>query len=132
MYRGTFALVEQRGRRGHEGFGTGEYWVNELLLEPQSTVAVDQTAGPVRINVSNRIVMRGELTHTPDPVGFLLAYFGQEFAVLERPFNGVFVAPNAWIALGGTGFQTFVGQFYAQTLEVRPDVTVVCSGGFGP
>jgi len=46
--------------------------------------------------------------------------------VLEAQFDGTLVAPNASVGLGENPLLTFTGSFFARTLEVRPDTTVVC------
>lgn len=109
----------------------GQYWFTSLTIEPDNSfVSVTQTTQPVRLNVQQSLIVRGTFTHNPNPTGFLLDYLGTAPPAVERPFTGILAAPNAFVALGGTTFQTFTGQFYAQSLEVRPDVTVVCRKDF--
>ncbi|HXU06356.1 MAG TPA: hypothetical protein VN903_35615 [Polyangia bacterium] len=108
----------------------GQYWFGSLDLEPQSRMTVSQSTAKVRVNVRTSIVMRGDVSVTPSAVGFLLAYQGTTAAALERPFTGVFASPSAALTLGATTFQTFTGQFYARSIVVQSDETVVCRKDF--
>jgi hypothetical protein len=111
--------------------GNGEYWLNTLLLESHdSVVSISQATTPVRINVAQTLTVRGTFSATPSPTAFCSTISGPRFAAIERPFTGILAAPNAQIALGSTPFQTFTGQFYTKSLEVRPDTTVVCRNDF--
>jgi hypothetical protein len=107
----------------------GQYFIGELTLESGSRVNVSQVGTTSRINVKTRMAMRGDIVTSPSAVGFQFAYFGTEFCALERPFIGTLYAPNSSVALGPpAGNQTFQGQFYLKSVEVRPDMNIVCRG----
>jgi hypothetical protein len=111
---------------------TGTYFFNSLDLEPQAVVSLSQSAGPIVLKVRNSLIWRGnDVLSSGTFTGFTLAYFGTAATVMESPFTGILVSPNGSMTLGSAGSgQTFTGQFYAGTLTVRPDVTVVCRGDF--
>jgi photosystem II stability/assembly factor-like uncharacterized protein len=110
----------------------GNYFFNSFDLEPQAVLSLNQGAGPIEIQIRNSMIWRGT-----DPLaggtfdGFTLAYFGTQATIMEQSFTGILVAPNTTLTLGSAdGGETFTGQFYAQTLTVRPDVNVVCREDF--
>ncbi|MEP6652387.1 MAG: sialidase family protein [Myxococcales bacterium] len=112
---------------------TGTYFFNVLgTIEPQAVLSLNQTGGPILLEVRNTLTWRGnDILAGGTFAGFTLAYFGTAGTTLESPFTGILVAPNGPLTLGSAGGgQTFTGQFYAGTLATRPDVTIVCRGDF--
>jgi len=126
---GSYGRVSVQ-RNGVLALANGQYWIQDLDLEPQSRMTVSQSTSKVLVNVRNSVIMRGDVSVTPSAVVFLMAYLGTTAAALERPFTGVFAAPNATLTLGATTFQTFTGQFYARSIVLQPDDTVVCRKDF--
>jgi hypothetical protein len=55
-----------------------------------------------------------------------LGYNGTSAAALEAPFQGTLVAPRGQVSIGTAAAQVFRGRFFGQSLEVRPDIHLVC------
>jgi len=112
------------GSRASLKLGTGTYFFTSFDLEPQATLKLDLSAGPLTIYVSaGPLIHRGTLAVTGDPIDFLLGYAGGGAVVLEAPFNGTFVAPAASVRLA-TVSGGYTGAFFARDLEVSPDNTI--------
>ncbi|MGH9889276.1 MAG: hypothetical protein ACREBE_27325, partial [bacterium] len=102
----------------------GIYFFDTLQLEPQSHVALDQTAGPVVIYVRDSVQLRGELRATnARPPDLALIYLGTSEVRAEVPFSGTIAAPNARLFLGSTT-PGHAGAFFAKSIEVGPHTTV--------
>jgi hypothetical protein len=105
---------------------SGTYFFNSFDLEPQGTVTLDQTHGPITIYIKTWLAYRASFV---DPsgsyAGFFVGYFGTGLT-LEAPFNGVLVAPNAAMTLGVSTSTTFTGDFFAKGLALTPNTVVVC------
>ena len=103
----------------------GEYVFGSLELRPQSTVWVDDRDGPVVLYVRNQFIYRGGFVALeggqPDLV---VVFLGTDPVVIESPFAGTVVAPNARVELGTVGPPGHSGAFFAKDLEVRPDTLV--------
>ncbi len=100
---------------------SGSYYIDQLDLEPQGTITLDQSNGPIFVYTQSSLIYRGKVTGgTPDK--FLLAYLGsQPLSVLESAFNGTLVAPSAPVRLG-TGGGIHKGAVFAKDLQLDPDV----------
>lgn len=102
----------------------GSYFLDSIDLEPSSVLILSQDAGPVFVYVRNSPILRGTLSTTsggsPD---LLLGYVGTTEMIVEMPFIGTIVAPNAKVTLATVtgGHQ---GAFFAKTIEVRSGVMV--------
>jgi len=128
----------QSGSRGPGAYGavqvfsgstltlsTGTYFVDTLLLEPQSRVVLNQTSGPVVIYVRTTLQLRGELRAStagaaPD---LLIVYVGGADTAAEVPFSGTIVAPSARLFLGSVT-PGHTGAFFAKNIEVGPHTKV--------
>jgi hypothetical protein len=104
----------------------GSYVVDALQLEPQSRIVVDDSAGPVLLSVRDTLLFKGKIqAESGLHPALRLAYAGTAPVVLESPFAGTLLAPNASLRLATlTAPARHVGSFYAKDLEVSPDVTV--------
>jgi len=108
---------------------TGRYLMTALDLEPGSTVVLTSASGPVEIFVRSSVIYRGQFTDvTGRPENLRITYLGTAAVALEASYRGRFTAPNAALTIGATGGtnQTFVGLFFANSIDVRPDVRVGC------
>ncbi len=78
----------------------GTYFVETLQLEPQGTLKLDQSAGPVRLYVTSTLIYRGNVIAADgaDPRLFV-GYTSSNALALEAPFKGTLVAPNASVRL---------------------------------
>ncbi len=104
---------------------SGVYYMDALTFEPQSTLLLDQTAGPTTIYARQGFTFRGaDRTVSNAPPDLLLVAVGSNDAVVETSFTGTIVAPTARLTLGSNG-GTFVGSYFARDLVLRPDVKIL-------
>ncbi len=104
---------------------SGVYYMDALTFEPQSTLLLDQTAGPTTIYTRQGFTFRGtDRTVSNAPPDLLLIAVGPNDVVVETSFTGTIVAPTAQLILGSNG-GTFAGSYYARDLVLRPDVKVL-------
>ncbi len=101
---------------------TGSYLMESLDLEPQSTMTLDTTSGPIVFYVRTSVILRGTITSTTDARDFTLIYLGSTTLAVEAPFAGTIVAPSAQLNL--TSVQPLSGAFFAAGIEVYPGDTV--------
>jgi hypothetical protein len=65
------------------------------------------------------------VTASGAPASILLGFAGTS-TVLEAPFNGTLLAPNAQVAFGTGSGLSFRGACFARGLDVRPQSALVC------
>jgi len=100
---------------------TGSYLIESLDLEPQSTLALDTTSGPIVFYVRTSVILRGNITTKTDARDFTLIYFGSSALFVEAPFSGTIVASGAQLNI--TSVQPINGAFFASGIEVYPGDT---------
>ncbi len=105
---------------------SGVYTFDTFQLEPQARIVVDDSAGPVLINVRDQVLYKGTLEGmSAQHPAVRFSYVGSQAVVLESPFKGTFLAPNASVRLATlSAQQRHVGSFFAKSIEVSPDVVV--------
>lgn len=108
----------------------GVYFFRALLVNAAVRVEVTPTT---RIFVSDAMILRSSFTLTGGGAlaSVLLGFAGTDL-IVEAPFNGTLVAPNAHVSFGTGAGLTFRGSFFAATLEVRPQSALVCEPGPTP
>lgn len=103
---------------------TGDYSFTTALIEPTTTIRIDDTAGPVRLLLDGNLTFRGAITTVSgEPPALLVVQFGASTAMLDAAFKGSVMAPSGSIILGPGG-QPHEGSFFAKSVEVRPDTVV--------
>lgn len=79
---------------------SGVYVVKSLMVEPQTQLIIDDSAGPVQIYVQGSFTFRGAVSskrqRAPE---LLIGLAGAGPVLLDAPFNGVLVAPNAPVSV---------------------------------
>ena len=91
--------------------GAGQYFIDDLTMEPGSRIEIDHTLGHTEIYVRSSIQPKGEITSLAgDPWATLVGYFGSGTAHVTGSMNATFVAPNASIALSS---KDHYGAYYA-------------------
>ena len=101
---------------------TGSYLIESLDLEPQGTLALNTTSGPIVFYVRTSVILRGNITTTTDARDFTLVYLGSTALAVEAPFSGTVVAPSAQVNVGSV--QPISGAFFAAGIEIFPGDTV--------
>jgi hypothetical protein len=103
---------------------TGDYAFTTAMIEPTTTIRLDDVAGPVRLFLDGNLTFRGVISSvTGQPPALLVVQFGASTAMLDAAFKGTVMAPAGSIVLGPGG-QPHEGSFFAKSVEVRPDTTV--------
>jgi hypothetical protein len=104
--------------------GTGDFFFTNLTINAASTV---------RATPTTRVFVRSFFTAGSPflaPSGtavqpIFLGYAGTSVQ-FNAVFNGTLVAPNAQVFMGTGAGLTFTGAFYAQSIDLRPQSTLVC------
>ena len=103
---------------------SGTYYLDELILEPESRMVLDTTAGPVFIYVRNNFIYRGVTIFNGPSDRLLVGFAGSMAPAIEGPFDGTLVAPNATVRLG-VGGTAHRGAVYAKSIELDPDARLI-------
>jgi len=104
---------------------SGTYYMDSLDLEPGSTLQLNQGAGSISILVKTALIYRGAITaQGGGQPNLLLGYLGTNAAFLEAPITAAVVVPNTTLTLGAGSGGTYIGSFFAKSLEVRSGVNV--------
>jgi len=120
LFPGSYGAVAAKSNSKLK-VSTGSYLLESLDLEPQSTLALDTTNGPIVFYVRASVILRGNITTTTDARDFTLVYFGSSALFVEAPFNGTIVASAAQLNI--TSVQPIKGAFFASGIEVYPGDT---------
>lgn len=106
---------------------SGSYQFDSFDLEPQATLVINDSAGPVTLDVRNTLLYKGSIRSTTGShPAFRLLYVGANQPAIETAFTGTFIAPNASVRLATPADHSpYVGSFVARELEVSPDTRVV-------
>lgn len=102
----------------------GIYVFDQLILEPQSTIELDQSSRLTEIYVLSSLIVRGAFAEKAGREAFpIVGFLGTSTAFVEVNFRGVIVAPDATLVLGANRAD-YTGSFYAKQIEVRPDTVI--------
>jgi hypothetical protein len=101
----------------------GTYYFDRLTIESQGKIVANEASGSVTIYVRQSIIWHGDVVQAGGN-GLQMGYFGSSDVVIERPYTGLLVAPLSRITLASAGTPGYVGRFFANRLEVRPDVVI--------
>jgi hypothetical protein len=113
--------------RNRVNLTAGSYQFNSLDLEPQSRFVIDDSTGPVLIDVRDTLLFKGSVESTSGAHPALrLVYVGSNSPAIESAFAGTLIAPNASVRLPTPpNGAPHVGSFIARDLEVSPGTKVV-------
>jgi hypothetical protein len=101
---------------------SGTYYFDELSLQPQATLAVNTTSGPVFLWVRNTLAFRGATSYTGPNDRLLIGYAGTASPAFDKSPDATVVAPLADVRLG-VGGSPYTGAFFAKSLTLDPAVT---------
>jgi hypothetical protein len=91
----------------------------------QGVLDIDNRGGPVYFYLRQGLTFRGRIAErNPSLPNMLFVVLGGGAMPIEAPFRGTLVAPNASLTLATVGAAGHTGAFYAQSIEVAPDVVV--------
>lgn len=100
---------------------SGDYFVNELQIEPSAHVQFDTQQGPVRIFIRDSFMHKGTFLGDSDSV--FVAYLGTGDIHLEGRFRGTLVAPDALVDIQSlnvaSGQVSHAGAVYARAIELH-------------
>ncbi len=110
---------------------SGDYYFLGLTINSSSTVRINDSTGSVRIFVANTFAYRSSFQHTNGTLAdVFVGYRGSQGTVIEAPFLGTFVAPNATVEMGTGNVMEVRGRFAALNLIVRPATNLVCVSSY--
>jgi hypothetical protein len=110
---------------------TGTYLFASFDSEPQATLSLNESAGPIFIYVENALLYKGNETQTGGDGNVFFGFFGTQPVSLQAPFRGTLVAPNAPVELT-TQTAGFSGAFWGSTLQVDPSSPITALGAVLP
>jgi hypothetical protein len=105
---------------------SGTYFFTSIDIEPQATVSLNDTAGPVIIFLRDSATLRGTFSTTRggDP-SLRIVYEGTGSLSLNAPFSGTAVAPNGTLNMAPGNGQKYRGSFFANNIVVADANTVI-------
>jgi hypothetical protein len=102
----------------------GEHFVGWLEVQQGASVVLQDGDERIALYVRDTVSWRGTLsTLSGESPDWLLGYIGTTKINFEVPFEGFLLAPNAPVVLGPSKGR-HAGQFFAKSLEVRPDTII--------
>jgi cysteine-rich repeat protein len=100
----------------------GTYYFDKLRLQNGSRLVIDDSNGPVVINLLTELTIRGVVQQSAAPAQHVaIVYYGTAAAFIETSLRAAVAALNAPLSLGGQGLD-FTGQFFAKNLTAYPDL----------
>lgn len=104
--------------------GAGNYFFRSLAINASSIV---RATAATRLYVQNNLAYQSPIrAPSGNAVQAVFLGFAGATTTIEETFNGTFVAPNASVAFGIDTSRTYTGAFYARSIELRPQMTMVC------
>lgn len=104
---------------------SGTYYMTSLSVPSGATLELDEKDGAVVVFVKTRFTFAGDEKQEGSDGHVLIAAFGCEPTVLLAPFHGTVSAQNAWLSMTAPGRPTFVGRFFANSIEVGANTTIL-------
>ncbi len=109
----------------------GTYLFASLDTEPQATLNLNESAGPIIIYLENTLLYKGVEIQTGSDGNLFIGIFGTQGISLQSPFRGTIVAPNAPLELT-TQTAGFAGAFWGSRLQVDPNSPITGLGAVIP
>src|SRR5690606_13203453 len=108
-------------------FRPGTYSFERVTIEPDAVLV---TAEGLIFDVKSQFSFRGRLESPAGGQGYAdLRFRSTGQVLLEAPFYGLVLAPEATLVMGGTNGQVFSGKYYAKHVEVRSGIKVIAADG---
>jgi hypothetical protein len=108
---------------GALSLSAGTYYMTSLSVPAGARLLLDETQGAVVVFVKSSFAFAGAEEQVGSDGHVLIAAFGCEPTLLWAPFHGTVSVQNAWLSMIAPK-QTFVGRFFADSIEVGADTTV--------
>lgn len=126
LAHGRYAKVTV-GSRASMTFTSGEYYLDELRVEPQAKIYIDASTGPVRIYTRNTLHLNVGVIYTAGDKGDLfLGHLGTSPAYFEEAIVATVVAPQAAIELRRPASgKPHEGTFFGKSVHVLSDAKVL-------
>ncbi len=115
---GRFRTVSIKSRSSVT-LSAGDYFVESLqVLEPQAKLKVNTSGGKVKLYVLNDLAFRGALENVGDASksDLMVVMLGTSTVLVEQPFSGFLIAPNATLRFRQTN-AAHNGSFFAKRIE---------------
>ena len=106
---------------------SGAYAFEKLIIQPDSTLIVDDTEGAVQLHVGGTFIYTGRiqptlLNRSPQLV---IVYHGTRLMQMHTAFKGVFVAPSAEVVINsGSKEGGHEAMFYGKQVLVQPKTVI--------
>jgi RHS repeat-associated protein len=103
----------------------GTYFFESVTIEADANIIVRGNGEPVIVFVRDSIVTRGRYTHSTSASDFFVGYAGQKTAIIDAPFSGTVVAPNAVILLSPLNGEKHEGSYFGRWINAEARTEVV-------
>lgn len=115
---GSYGSLDAKSRTTVTLNGSGVYYFQSFFIEPQATLVVRNANGPVYVFVAGTtFTWRGTMQKQNTSLfNVLFGYLGTADAVIDAPFVGTVVAPNANVNLISTS-AGYTGSFFALSIN---------------
>jgi DNA-binding protein YbaB len=112
----------------------GTYSFNSFTVEPGAKISCTSQTTQVTVYVKLGFTFRGSIIEKNSSARpkFFLGCFGTTLVVIEAPYTGTLVAPDAPVKLGTVAAPGHTGAFFVKDLTVDPDNTIVFFPFSGP
>ncbi len=110
---------------GTLNLGDGDYFMRSMTVNAAATVHV---TGGTRVFVRDAMGFQSPFRSAGGTVQPTFLGFAGTNLSLQAPFDGTLVAPDAFVSFGTGSGTSFVGSFYASTIEVTNGSTLICTG----
>ena len=120
------------GKYGHFSVGSrstitlhsGAYQLSDFLLEPQARLVIDSSHGPVQIVVDGNFTYRGSVVSATTNVPQVLFAVQGASALVEAPFTGALLAPQAAVRFQAALPKGHRAVVYGATVTLEPDTKI--------
>ncbi|MBN2530892.1 MAG: hypothetical protein JXR76_31185, partial [Deltaproteobacteria bacterium] len=98
---------------------SGKYTMRELSIEPDATLEIDDSQGPVVLMIRDTFMYKGKVTSVNyDFPHWFVGFAGTSSVFLEKSFSGIIFAPRANVVLA-TVSNGHRGSFFANNIEAH-------------
>ncbi|MEO8900944.1 MAG: hypothetical protein ABI488_04780, partial [Polyangiaceae bacterium] len=130
---GAYGVLSVASRATVTFSAPGVYYFNSFALEPQGTLSFNNANGPIYVFVQGGpFTYRGvQVRQGATKPNILFGYYGTSDAVIDAPFLGTLVAPNAKISLIATS-AGHKGSFFGKSVDAANPWTRYDHQAFAP
>jgi len=117
-------LIADRGKT--ISLASGKYYFNSLKIEPDATVNVDVSSGPVYLLVKDYLIIRGRVNVSGHPEQLFIGYWGMQDVWVDSALTATLLAPNTTVELASNPKygRMHQGAVFGAAVRVHQDAVV--------